>query len=37
MLARNTNVAERLTATPEQSEAFARDYIEAMRNKAFGS
>ena len=37
MLARNTNVAERLTATPEQSEAFARDYIEAMRTKAFGS
>ena len=37
MLARNSNVAERLTATPEESEAFARDYIEAMRTKTFGS
>ena len=36
MLSRNTNAAERMTATPEQSEAFARDYVEAMRNKAFG-
>ncbi len=37
MLARNSNVAERLTTTPEQSEGFARDYIEEMRAKAFGS
>ena len=36
MLGRNTNVAERLTVTPDQSEAHARDYTEAMRNKAFG-
>jgi len=37
MLGRSTNVAERLTATPDQSEAHARDYTAAMRNKAFGS
>lgn len=37
MLGRDTNVAERLTSTPEQSEAQAREYTEAMRAKAFGS
>jgi hypothetical protein len=35
MLGRSTNVAERLTSTPEQSETQAREYIEAMRTKAF--
>lgn len=37
MLGRSTNVAERLTSTPEQSEAQARAYTEAMRTKAFGA
>lgn len=36
MLGRSSNVGERLTATPEQTEAFARDYVDSMRTKAFG-
>lgn len=37
MLGGSTNVAERPIVSPDQFEAFARDYVEAMRAKAFGA